>query len=67
MVEDIDILRSAHLLIQQHGDQAAAFAARKYVDFMRAGGGDGMTVWTAIMQAILELTEAGASTGERLN
>ena len=66
-MDDLDILRSAHLLIQQHGDQAAAFAARKYVEFMRAGDGDGMTVWTAIMQAILELTEAGPSAGERPN
>lgn len=66
-MDDIDIWRSAHLLIKQHADQAGAVAADKVAEFQRAGDGDGMTVWVAIMQAIWELTEARPSASEPLN
>jgi hypothetical protein len=66
-MEEIDIWRSANLLIKSHGDKAAEVAAGKVVEMQRAADGDGMTVWVQIMLAIRELTKDKPSDSEPVN
>lgn len=66
-MDEIDIWRSAHLLIKQHGEDAGAVAAAKFVEFQKASDGDGMATWTAILKAIWELTETRPGVGDALN
>jgi hypothetical protein len=54
-VSDLDINRSAHLWIQQHGDQALA-KAREVVEAMRRKGDEeGADTWLRIIAAISAL------------
>ncbi len=55
-MDEVECLQTAMLLIKEHGDQAAAVAAGKVVEFQRAGNGDGMTDWIQVMLTIRELT-----------
>jgi hypothetical protein len=51
-VSDPDITRSAHIWIQQHGDDATAKARRKVEEMRRRGDADGADVWLRIIVAI---------------
>ena len=52
---DLDINRSAHLWLQQHGDQALA-KAREVVEAMRRKGDEeGADTWLRIIAAITTL------------
>ena len=58
MTDEIDIYRSANLLIKQHGDEAAIFAARQADACLEKGDLDGKVVWLAVIEAIMELQDA---------
>ena len=45
MVSDLDIWRSANLLIRQHGDQAELEAAQRADAMLDNGDMDGRRVW----------------------
>ncbi len=65
MVSDLDIYRSAKLLVDQHGEDAAAEAAMR-ADKMLAGGNmEGKRVWVRFMKAIEELQRQEPGPGER--
>ncbi len=65
IVDDVDIYRSAKLLIDQHGDEAAIHAAMK-TDAMRDKGDlDGAAVGRRIVAAIEELQREEPAAGER--
>ena len=49
---DLDITRTAHLLIQQHGDEATAMARRKVEEMRRNGDTEGADTWLRIIVAI---------------
>jgi hypothetical protein len=49
---DLDIARTAQLLIQQHGDEATAMARRKVEEMRRKGDTDGADIWLRIIVAI---------------
>ena len=51
-VSDLDIWRSANLLIKQHGAKAWTEAVLKYFEMKRAGDADGVKVWRRIARAI---------------
>ena len=55
MPSEIDIYRSAKLLIDQHGDEAPAFAAMQADKRAEAGDMEGRRVWLSIREAIGEL------------
>ncbi len=57
MPEEIDIYRSANLLIQQHGEDAPIFAAMRVDELFAAGDLDGSRVWQRVLRAIKVLTE----------
>ena len=57
MTSDLDIYRTARLLIEQHGDQAPIHAAMRADAMLEAGDLDGQAVWKRIVRAIKELQD----------
>jgi hypothetical protein len=55
MIDDPDIYRAAKMLIDQHGEAAGDFAARRADGLMEEGDADGAIVWRRILEAIVEL------------
>jgi len=59
MLTDLDIYRSAKLLIDQHGPDTALEAARRADELRDKGDLDGQRAWMRIREAVLELLEPG--------
>ena len=57
MPEEIDIYRSAKLLINQHGEDAPIFAAQQADACLERGNLDGKAVWMGVIRAIKELLD----------
>ena len=55
MTSDLDIYRSANLLIKQRGDNAPAFAAMQTDKRAQASDMEGRAVWLRVIRAIREL------------
>ncbi len=55
MIPDLDIYRTANLLIQQHGEDAPIHAAMQADALLDAGDLDEYEVWKRIVQAATEL------------
>ncbi len=55
MTSDLDIYRSANVLIEQHGDAADVEAAMRADECLAAGDMEGRVVWKRIVKAIEEL------------
>ena len=64
MAEEIDIWRSARVLIKQHGDQANIEAARVADAMLERGDLDGLAVWKRVMVAVDELQRSQPAKGE---
>ena len=60
-INDIDIYRSAKLLIDKHGDETDITAIKRATEMLNAGDVDGYAVWKRVLQAIeqLESTRPG--------
>lgn len=65
MPNEIDIYRSAKLLIDQHGEYAPIFAAMRVDELFAAGDLEGSWVRRSVLRAIKVLTEERA--GETLH
>ena len=52
VTSDLDIYRSARLLIDQHGDEAPINAAMRADDLLDRGDLDGAAVWRRIVTAV---------------
>ena len=63
MLDDIDIFRSAKLLIDRHGEDAPIQAAMRADALMDQGDMDGRAVWLRIKSAVEEMlrTETGGA------
>ena len=61
VVSDLDIYRSAHVLIREHGQDALIEAAMRADAMLEKGDLDGYAVWKRILRAVEELqgTEPG--------
>ena len=59
-VPEIDIYRTANLLIREHGDQASIEAAQRADAMLDKGDLDGKTVWLRVLRAVRELQGSGA-------
>ncbi len=57
MPEEIDIYRSAKLLVDQHGEDAPIFAAQQADACLEAGDLDGKATWMRVIEAIKELLD----------
>ena len=55
MTSDLDIWRSANLMIQRHGDLADIQSATRADELLAKGDIDGQRVWMRIPRAIYEL------------
>lgn len=55
MTSDLDIYRSAKLLIDQHGDTAPIHAAMKADELSDKGDLEGAATWRRVLNAIKEL------------
>ncbi len=56
-VADLDIYRSAKLLIDQHGDEAPIHAGMQADAMLEKGDMDGRAVWLRIIRAVEELLD----------
>ena len=55
MVSDIDIYRSANVLVKQYGDDAGFYAAQRVDAMAEVGDVEGERVWKRILRAVEEL------------
>ncbi len=55
MIPDLDIYRSAHVLVKQHGEDAPLDAAQRADAMLEAGDMAGHAVWLRIVRAVEEL------------
>ncbi len=67
MVDDVDIYRSAKLLVDQHGDEAPIHAAMRADELLGTGDVDGRAVWLRILKAVEELLADKPADGESVH
>ncbi len=67
MISDLDIYRSANVLIKQHGQDAPIEAAMRADAMLEAGDLDGYAVWKRVLKAAGELLRSEPTEGERVN
>jgi len=67
MIDDLDILRAANILVKRYGADAAIEAARRADELLEAGDMDGCAIWKRILAALGELTRTTPAEGERVN
>lgn len=67
MISDLDIWRSAQVLIGRYGDDAALEAAGRADDMLDQGNIDGERIWLGILEKINELQRTQPSNGEPLH
>lgn len=67
VMDEIDIWRSAHLLIKQHGPDAGFHAALRADELLAQGDNDGFHAWARIGRAIRDLERQQPVDHECLN
>ena len=67
MTSDLEIYRSAKLLIDRHGDDAVIEAAMMADKMLEQGDLDGLATWNRILRAIEELRAGKRPEGEKLH
>ncbi len=67
MTSDLEIYRSAKLLIDRHGDDAVIEAAMMADKMLEQGDLDGLATWNRILRAIEELRAGKRPEGEQLH
>ncbi len=67
MTADLEIYRSAKLLIDRHGDDAVIHAAMRADQMLEQGDLDGLAIWNRILRAIEELRAGKRPEGEKLH
>lgn len=65
MISDLDILRSAKLLIRRHGGSAGYYAASRADDLSDAGDSEGAKVWKRILKEVERLLEMEPESGTK--
>ncbi len=55
MIRDLDIYRSANVLIREHGEGAAIEAAKHADAMLEKGDLEGQVVWKRIVRAVEEI------------
>ncbi len=63
MIPDLDIYRSANLLVKQHGEDAPIEAAMRVDAMLEAGDLDGYGTWRRILRAVGVLQGTGPGVG----
>ena len=63
MIPDLDIYRSAQVLMKRHGQDAPIHAAMRADAMLEKGDLDGYAVWKRIVRAVEELLSKERPTG----
>ncbi len=64
MISDLDIYRSANVLIREHGEDAALEAAQRADAMLAKGDLEGQAVWKRIVRAVVEIERPEPVPGE---
>ncbi len=67
MISDLDIYRSANVLVRHHGQDAPIEAAMRADAMLEKGDLDGYAVWKRILRAVEELQGAEPKPGEAVH
>ncbi len=67
LIPDLDIYRSANLLVKRHGEDAPIEAAMRADAMLDKGDLDGFLVWKRVLKAVEELLREEPREGERVN
>ncbi len=67
MTSDLDIYRTASVLIREHGDEANFVAAQRADSFLEDGDVDGSAIWKRVLAAIKEIQREEPEEGEAVN
>ena len=67
MILDIDIFRSAQVLVKKHGEDASVEAAMRADAMLEKDDLDGYVVWKRVLKAVGELLRNAPKEGERVN
>jgi len=67
LTSDLDIYRTASVLIREHGDEADLVAAVRADSLLEAGDMDGSAVWRRVLKAIKEIWREERHEGEAVN
>jgi hypothetical protein len=67
MTSDLDIYRTASVLIREHGDEADLVAAQRADSFLEAGDVDGQMIWKRVLKAVKEIQREEPHEGEAVN
>ncbi len=67
MISDLDIYRSAHVVVRRHGEDAAIEAAMRADAMLERGDLGGYAVWRGILKAVEELQRMEPAAGGRLH
>ncbi len=67
MTSDLDIYRSAQVLVKQHGPDAPIHAAMRADAMLEKGDLDGYAVWKRILRAVGELQGTAPKPGEAVH
>jgi hypothetical protein len=67
MTSDLDIYRTASVLIREHGDEADFVAAQRADSFLEAGDIDGQMIWKRVLKAVKEIQRQAPREGEAVN
>ncbi len=67
MIPDLDIYRTANVLVKRHGEDASIRAAMRADATLDKGDLDGYAVWQRILRAVEELVRKEPAKGERIN
>ena len=66
MIPDLDIYRSAQVLVKQRGPDAPIHAAMRADTMLEKGDLDGYTAWKRILRAVEELQRAEPEPGVKV-
>ncbi len=64
MISDLDVYRSAQLIVDRHGDGAPIEAAMKADAMLEKGDVDGQAAWLRILRAVKKLLLAQPDKGD---
>ena len=67
MIPDLDIYRSANVLVKQHGQDAPILAAMHADAMLEAGDLGGYAVWKRILRAVEKLQGTEPEAGARVH
>jgi hypothetical protein len=67
VTSDLDIYRTANVLIREHGEDAALEAAQRADAMLEKGSLDGQRVWKRVLVAVKEIQRQEPREGEAVN